>query len=112
MAQEKCGAFALGFVFVWYIVEGIINLGARGLDYYFKWDLLEWVTHILPLNAMSNLIKQPFTRISIIDSGLNQIGSGEIKFNYEVEWIDVLSVILWSMLFIYWSYWLVKRRDL
>ncbi|KQC33907.1 MULTISPECIES: ABC transporter permease [Nonlabens] len=108
----KRSAFALGFVFVWYIFEALLNLGARGLDYYFQLNSLEWLQHILPLNAMSNLIKQPFTRISLIDSGLNQLGQGEVTFEYAVEWIDVASVIVWSTLFIYWSYWLIKRRDL
>lgn len=108
----KRSAFALGFVFVWYIFEGIVNLISLGLDKYYDLNIYDWVLHILPLNAMSNLIKQPFTRISLIDSGLNQLGSGDIQFEYTVEWLDIASVVLWSSLFIYWSYWLIKRRDL
>ena len=108
----KRSAFALGFVFVWYIFESLLNLAARGLDYYFQWNSLEWLEHILPLNAMSNLIKQPFTRIDLIDSGINQLGQGGVTFQYAVEWIDVVSVIIWRILFIYWSFWLIKRRDL
>lgn len=108
----KRSAFALGFVFVWYIFEGIVNLVSIGLDKYYDLTIYDWVLHILPLNAMSNLIKQPFTRISLVDSGLNQLGSGDLKFEYAVEWVDVVSVLIWSSLFIYWSYWLIKRRDL
>ncbi len=108
----KRSAFALGFVFVWYIFESILNLAARGIDYYYEIDITSILTHLLPLNAMGNLIKQPFTRISLIDSGLNQLGSGGLEFEYAVEWVDILSVLLWSGLLIYWSYWLIKRRDL
>jgi len=108
----KRSAFALGFVFVWYIFEGIVNLVSIGLDKYYDLSIYDWVLHILPLNAMSNLIKQPFTRVGLVDSGLNQLGSGGLEFEYAVEWIDVASVLIWSSLFIYWSYWLIKRRDL
>ncbi len=108
----KRSAFALGFVFVWYIFESILNLAARGLDYYYELDITTLLSHVLPLNAMGNLIKQPFTRISLIDSGLNQLGSGDMQFEYAIEWVDVFSVLLWTSLFIYWSFWIVKRRDL
>lgn len=108
----KRSAFALGFVFVWYIFEGIVNLISLGMDKYYDLHIYDWVLHILPLNAMSNLIKQPFTKINLVQAGQNMLGANELKFEYAVEWVDIVSVLIWSSLFIYWSYWLIKRRDL
>jgi ABC-type transport system involved in multi-copper enzyme maturation permease subunit len=108
----KRSAFALGLIFVWYIFEGILNVAALMLDRYAETDVYNWILHILPLNAMSNLIKQPFTRIGLIDATMDQISQNNLQFSYQIEWVDVLSVSIWSFLFIYWSYLLLKRRDL
>ncbi|QJP35030.1 ABC transporter permease subunit [Nonlabens sp. Ci31] len=108
----KRSAFALGFVFVWYIFEGILNIIARLVDGFYDTSIYDWLLHILPLNAMSNLIKQPFTKIDLVESTLNQISIAEIDLQYDIEWLDILSVCIWSALFIYWSYVLLKRRDL
>ncbi|AGC77791.1 ABC-type transport system involved in multi-copper enzyme maturation permease subunit [Nonlabens dokdonensis] len=108
----KRSAFALGFVFVWYIFEGILNLIARGIDAFYDTTIYEWLLHILPLNAMSNLIKQPFTKIELVQSTMKQLPMDGIQFGYDIEWLDVVSVCIWSSLFIYWSYRLLKSRDL
>jgi ABC-2 type transport system permease protein len=108
----KRSAFALGFVFVWYIFEGILNLIARLVDKLYDTSIYDWLLHILPLNAMSNLIKQPFTKIDLVESTFNQISISEVDFQYDIEWVDILSVCIWSALFIYWAYALLKRRDL
>jgi ABC-2 type transport system permease protein len=108
----KRSAFALGFVFVWYIFEGILNLIARLVDKLYDTSIYDWLLHILPLNAMSNLIKQPFTKIDLVESTFNQISISEVDFQYDIEWVDILSVCIWSTLFIYWAYALLKRRDL
>ncbi len=108
----KRSAFALGFVAVWWMFEGVINIISYVLDKSYETNIYEYVVHILPLNAMSNLIKQPFTRIDLIGSSLDQVTQGSVVFDYQVEWLDVISVLLWSTLFIYWSFALLKRRDL
>ena len=108
----KRSAFALGFVFVWYIFEGILNLLAKGVDTFYDTHIYDWLSHILPLNAMSNLIKQPFTKIDLVESALNQITVEGMDFGYDIEWIDIASVCIWSTLFIYLSYALLKKRDL
>ncbi len=109
----KRGAFALGLVFVYYIFESIINAVAKGLDTYYDWNIYDgYLVHILPLNAMSNLIKQPFTKIDLVKSTTSQIPIEGLEFTYDIEWLDVISVLIWSGLFVYWSFALLKRRDL
>ncbi|MEE2801570.1 MAG: ABC transporter permease [Bacteroidota bacterium] len=109
----KRGAFALGLVFVYYIFESIINAVAKGLDTYYDWNIYDgYLVHILPLNAMSNLIKQPFTKIDLVKSTTSQIPIKGLEFTYDIEWLDVISVLIWSGLFVYWSFALLKRRDL
>ena len=104
----KRSAFALGFLFVWQFVEGIIF----GL---LRWntnpDIASAIMRFFPLNAMSNLIKEPFTRLSAVQSVANQIGE---KFNldYAVHWYDITIVVGWTALFIFLSYLLLKKRDL
>jgi ABC-2 type transport system permease protein len=108
----KRSAFALGFVGVWWIFEGVLNLIARGVDQLYDTHIYDWLLHMLPLNAMSNLIKEPITKIDLISSAMNQIDIKGLNFTYDIEWVDILSVCIWSALFIYWAYALLKRRDL
>lgn len=108
----KRSAFALGFVAVWWMFEGGINILSYVLDKAYGTQINDYVSHILPLNAMTNLIKQPFTRIDLIGKSIDQVTQGSVVFQYHIEWVDILSVCIWSFLFIYWSYALLKRRDL
>ncbi|NAS32666.1 ABC transporter permease subunit [Flavobacteriaceae bacterium R38] len=104
----KRSAFALGFLIIWQALEGI----AFGL---MKWKapdgVAENVSLLFPLNAMANLIKEPFSRLGAVKSVANQIGE-EFTKNYGVEWYTVLIVLAWTALFIYLSYVLLKKRDL
>lgn len=104
----KRSAFALGFLFVWQFIEGII------------FGVLRWKTtpeiatdimNFFPLNAMSNLIKQPFSRLSAVKSVANQVGE-KFDFDYAVHWYEILIVLCWTALFIFLSYRLLKQRDL
>lgn len=108
----KRSAFALGFLGVWWIVEGILNLIARWCDWRFGLNSLEWLSHVLPFNALSNLIKNPAGRIDLIQSTVNQVDENLLDLSYSVDWQDVVSVTIWCFLFIYWSYLILKRRDL
>lgn len=106
----KRSAFALGFLIVWQIVEWL----AYGI---MKWQLFrgsevaDTIASIFPLNAMANLIKEPFSRIGAFQSAANQLGE-EFYKSYEVGYVNVLIVVIWTALFIYWSYAILKRRDL
>lgn len=106
----KRSAFALGFLIVWQIVEWL----AYGL---MKWQIFkdsevaDQISIVFPLNAMANLIKEPFSRLGAIQSAATQLGESFTK-TYQVGFLNVLIVLIWTALFIYWSYVLLKRRDL
>lgn len=104
----KRSAFALGFLVIWQVIEGI----AYGL---MAWKLstptANSISQFFPLNAMSNLIKEPGTRLSAVRSVASQIGEELVK-DYSVQWTVVLIVIFWTAFFIYSSFLLLKKRDL
>lgn len=108
----KRSAFALGFLALWQVFEGI----AYGL---MRWKLsdfipvlsAEQVIKFFPLQAIGNLIKEPFTRLSAIQNIADQIGEGFTK-DYGISILNIIIVLVWSGLFIWGSYGLLKRRDL
>ena len=108
----KRSAFALGLLALWQVAEGI----AYGL---MKWKLSDFIPQLsaeqvivyFPLNALSNLIKEPFTRLSAIQNIADQIGEGFTK-DYGISVFNLTIVLLWFALFIWGSYGLLKRRDL
>lgn len=104
----KRSAFALGFLVLWQAFEGI----AYGL---MRWkgtkELADGIQQFFPLNAMSNLIKEPATRLGAVQSVANQLGE-EFSKDYAVHFYEILIVLAWTALFVYASYWLLKKRDL
>lgn len=106
----KRSAFALGFLFIWWILESI----ARGVMEYklFKGtNIAENIAQFFPLESMSLLVKEPFTRLNAVQSAATQLGS-EISKDYAIHWYQILIVLIWTLLFVYFSYALLKRRDL
>jgi len=108
----KRSAFALGFLALWQVFEGI----AYGLMRWKLSDIIpelsaEQVIVFFPLNAMGNLIKEPFSRLSAIQNIADKIGEGFTK-DYEISAFNLMIVLIWSALFIWASYGLLKRRDL
>ena len=105
----KRSAFALGFLILWQVFEGFV----RGMIRWrlFDADTTDAVMAFFPLNAMYNLIKEPFSRLSAVQSVANQIGE-EIALDYHVQWYEIAIVLGWTAIFIYLSYALLKKRDL
>ncbi|MEZ0128986.1 ABC transporter permease [Flavobacterium sp. LBUM151] len=106
----KRSAFALGFLLVWSILEGIIK-GLLVFQIFPDSNKADYITQFLPLEAMSNLIVEPFTRLSVIKTIGNQMGVENIK-DYSVHYLSVFIVLVWTFLFIYFSYKILKNRDL
>ena len=108
----KRSAFALGFLAVWQMAEGI----AFGL---MKWKLSDYVPSLsaeqvysfFPLNSMSTLIPEPFTRLSAVKNVMGQIGE-PIGINHEVSLVNIIIVILWTAIFLWGSYRILERLDL
>lgn len=105
----KRSAFALGFLIIWQIFEGI----ARGLMRWklFDADTTDTLMGFFPLQSMFNLIKEPFTRLEAVQSVADQVGE-TINLNYHVHWYEILIVLSWTAIFVYGSYALLKKRDL
>ena len=106
----KRSAFAIGFLLVWDILEGIAK-GVLTFKIFPDNDNDEYITQFFPLEAMSNLIVEPFTRLSLVKSIGTQIGFNNLK-DYSVHWFGILIVILWTIIFMLLSYNLLKKRDL
>lgn len=106
----KRSAFALGFLLVWSIIESIIK-GVLAFKIFPDSNTDDYVMQFFPLEAMSNLIVEPFTRLSVVKNIGNQIGVESLK-DYEVHYFSIFIVIIWTFLFIYFSYKLLKSRDL
>ena len=112
----KRSAFTLGFIFVWFLAE---NIGYAILKYkilgYTRLDkdttAIDWVKDALPLESMSNLIMEPFTRLNFVKSVTNSVGAS-IERNYDVQPMNVAIVIFWTTLFLFLSYRILKKRDL
>jgi ABC-type transport system involved in multi-copper enzyme maturation permease subunit len=106
----KRSAFALGFLLVWSILEGIIKTVLAFIIFPDS-KIADYFIRLLPLEAMSNLIIEPFTRLSVIKNIGIQMGVENTK-NYNVDYISVVIVLIWTFLFIFFSYKLLKSRDL
>jgi ABC-type transport system involved in multi-copper enzyme maturation permease subunit len=107
----KRSAFALGFLFTWNIIEGII-IGILKWKVFTDSDDYQKITQFLPLESMSNLIKEPFSRLSIIKNIEASIGGAIATKDYSVHWYELLIVIFWIVIFVLMSYKILKKRDL
>lgn len=107
----KRSAFALGFLFVWNIIEGII-IGILNFKVFPDSDFDKNITQFLPLESMSNLIVEPFTKLSVIKNIETTIGGAANLKDYDVHWYSILIVLAWTAIFISSSFYLLKRRDL
>jgi len=101
----KRSAFALGGLFVLFIVEwvgfGIIAWQANS-------ELAEKIQQFFPLKSMYNLIKQPFQRVMMTKFP----EKSEMFYDYAVHPSNILIVLIWTAIFVFLSYKLLERRDL
>ncbi|WP_339921641.1 ABC transporter permease [uncultured Flavobacterium sp.] len=106
----KRSAFALGFLLVWNIIEGIAK-GILVFKIFPDNKIADYITQLFPLESMSNLIIEPFSRLSVIKNIGTQIGVDSVK-DYSVHFSSLLIVLSWSIIFMLLSYKLLKNRDL
>jgi len=92
---KKTG-FSMATLFIWWIFELVLK---------FKYLPEGWDIY-LPLESMSNLIHEPFSKITNADQLL-----GNTTFNF-VDPVNVVISLAYTTLFIYLSYIIVKNRDL
>ena len=106
----KRSAFALGFLFVWWILESIVR-GVMEYKIFRDSNIAENIAQFFPLESMALLVKEPFSRLNVIQSAATQLGS-EFSKDYGVHWYQLLIVLVWTAIFVYFSYLLLKKRDL
>jgi len=107
----KRSAFALGFLLVWNIVEGIA-IGLMKWNFFKGTDIASKISQFFPLESMSNLIKEPFTRLSVIKNVGETIGGEAFNKDYSVHYYEILIVLIWTGIFMFMSYKILKKRDL
>jgi ABC-type transport system involved in multi-copper enzyme maturation permease subunit len=107
----KRSAFAVAAMFVWFVAESIL----QGL---LKWELKEFfsekveaIMQFFPLYAMFNTIEQPFGRLKAVKTAASHLET-TIKYDYAVHWYELVIVLAWTFLFIFFSYKLLLKRDL
>jgi len=101
----KRSAFALAFLFVDFILEYII-LGL--ITWQANFEIAEKIQNFFPLKSMYNLIEQPFQRIA-----MSKFPDKEnLAYDYAVHWHELAIVLFWTVLFVFLSYRLLKKRDL
>ncbi len=98
--------------FIWWIVEGIIG----GVESYFrikdfsdKTEVMNSVdafyfSKLLPLESMSSIVPNPMMRLKVAEL----IGA---KYEFQFPTESLIACIVWSIIFIVGSFWILKKRD-
>lgn len=107
----KRSAFALGLLFFWQFIEGIIWIWAWSNLREHPWLSPEKFMQFFPLQAMSNTIDEPFTRLSAVRNIANQIGQ-EMSVHPGVQYQELFIALVWSVIFLWGSYQILLKRDL
>ena len=104
----KRSAFALGFLFVLFIGEwvtyGIMKFNFKKSES----KIPEIIQDLFPLKSMYKLIDQPFQRI-LISKFPDQTN---LAYDYGVHFQEFFVVTVWTLIFLFSSYILLKKRDL
>ena len=107
----KRSAFALGFLFVWWIIESIV-INVLRYAIIKNEALTNNITQFFPLESMANLVKQPISRLNIVQTAQKQMQTDLLSNDYTIYWYQLLIVLIWIGIFFYGSYTLLKKRDL
>jgi len=109
----KRSAFAVGGILVWFVAESIFKgfLHWKFRDNSLSSEKVNEIMQFLPLESMSNLIKEPFTRLNAVQSVAKQIGE-DLSKDFSVHGYQIIIVLIWTLIFIYSSYILLQKRDL
>ncbi|MBO6201851.1 MAG: ABC transporter permease [Chryseobacterium sp.] len=101
----------LGFFMFWFVEKIMIGVETFGIQHHIteleKAKVLNtttFLTDYLPLESMSNLIPNPLVRTSMA-----QMLGMEFKFQYPIG--SVIACVIWSIVFISSSYYIMKKKD-
>jgi hypothetical protein len=107
----KRSAFAIGFLFVWNILESVFK-GILTFKIFPEGTTAATICQFLPLESMSNLIVEPFSRLSVIKNIQTAIGGVGNTKDYNVHFTSIVIVLVWTFIFMLMSYKLLQKRDL
>lgn len=111
----KRSAFSLGFIFLWWLfIEKISWFILKVFVLKEKFNevtLIDTIYNYLPLESMSDLIVEPITKLDIVKTASKTAG---FKFSddYSVHTSNIIAVLIWTIIFMFLSYRLLKKRDL
>jgi len=99
-------------LFVFWIGESILSAvevftKVRGLQGEQRNQILQndfFVTHLLPLESMSSLIPNPMMRLNMA-----KMMGMKYEFHYPTE--SLVACLFWCALFIFGSYWILRKSD-
>jgi len=107
----KRSAFAIGFIFLWYVAESILH-GVLRFAIIKDGAISQQIMNFMPIESMQNLVKEPVTRFQAYKAIESQVsGNQTVKF-YGIHWYEALISIFWIAFFLYMSYRILKKRDL
>ncbi len=106
----KRSAFAIGFLFIWFLVEKI-SYGILKFEVFNRNPRVDDFYAFMPLESMSNLVVEPFSRLSVIKNIQTAVGENNVK-DYDVHFLPLLIVVVWTAIFVFSSYKIIKKRDL
>lgn len=105
----KRSAFSLGFIILWYIGEWLIY-------WLMRWIIpsqgaIDKIYAFFPMEAMSNLIVEPISRFKTVKA-ISTMSGSIIDKDFGVHWYSIVIGLIWTVVFIYSSYRILKKRDL
>lgn len=98
--------------FVWWIAESIIGgveaySRMSGMDKVARREFLSegfMFSKLLPLESMSSLVPNPMMRLELA----KMMG---MEYHFTYPWLSLAAAMLWTAVFIFGSYWILKKRD-
>ena len=105
----KRAAIALGFFFIWMIIESITYGILRWK--FFNEEIANNITQFLPYLSMKNLLPEPASRLNVAKNIGKQIGENIDKFD-GIPVHNFLIVIIWILFFVNFSHKLLQKRNL
>ncbi|REC47767.1 ABC transporter permease [Chryseobacterium pennipullorum] len=99
-------------LFVFWIGEAILTTievfsKVKGMEGAKRNEILQndfFITHLLPLESMSSLIPNPMMRLNMA-----KMMGVQYQFHYPTE--SLIACLLWCVVFILGSYWILRKRD-
>lgn len=99
-------------LFLFWMGEGILSaievfMKVQGMQGPQRNEVLQndfFITHLLPLESMSSLIPNPLMRLNMA-----KMMGMKYEFHYPTE--SLIACLVWCVIFIFGSYWILRKRD-